>query len=49
MKTLLANILKKYVIKPGNKVTPIEDIRLKMDLFLRPVELIKIRIERRSQ
>lgn len=46
MKVLLATVIRKYVLKK-DKVLPIQDIKLKADIMLKPVEPIKIRIERR--
>lgn len=46
MKVLLATVLRKYVIKK-DKIVPIQDIKLKADAMLKPVETIKIRIEKR--
>ncbi|XP_058806266.1 cytochrome P450 4C1-like [Phymastichus coffea] len=46
MKVLLATVVRKYIIKKDN-VLPIQDIKLKADIMLKPVDVIKIRIERR--
>lgn len=47
MKTLLATVLRRYVLKKDN-IVPIGDIRLKAELMLKPVDPIKIRIEKRT-
>ncbi|XP_048506607.1 cytochrome P450 4C1-like isoform X2 [Athalia rosae] len=46
MKALLATVLRSYTLKKDN-VVPIENIKLKADLMLKPVEPITVRIERR--
>lgn len=46
MKTLLANVLKEYIIKK-DKFTRVEDIRLQLDLVLRAVDPVEIKIEKR--
>ncbi|OXU24905.1 hypothetical protein TSAR_006903 [Trichomalopsis sarcophagae] len=46
MKALLATVIRKYVIKKDNAL-PVQDIKLKADVMLKPVEPITIRIERR--
>ena len=46
MKALLATVIRKYVVKK-DKVLLIEDIKIKADVMLKPVDPIKIRIERR--
>lgn len=46
MKALLATVIRKYVIKKDNALS-IQDIKLKADLMLKPVEPITIRIEKR--
>lgn len=47
MKVLLATILRKYILIKDN-VTPIGDIKLKVDVMLKPVETITLRIENRT-
>ncbi|XP_046734901.1 cytochrome P450 4C1-like [Diprion similis] len=47
MKTLLATVLRRYIIKKDN-VQPIQDIKLKADVMLKPVNPITIRIEKRT-
>lgn len=46
MKVLLATILRKYILIK-DKVTPIQDIKLKVDVMLKPVEKITLRIKNR--
>lgn len=46
MKTLLATVLRRYVLKKDN-IAAIVDIKLKADLMLKPVDPIKLRIEKR--
>ncbi|XP_051165324.1 cytochrome P450 4g15-like isoform X1 [Leptopilina boulardi] len=46
MKTIISVILRKYILKKDN-IQRMEDIRLKFDIFLQPVEPIKIRLENR--
>lgn len=46
MKTLLATVLRKYVLKK-DKIVLIKDIKLKNDIMLKPVDPIRIRIEER--
>lgn len=46
MKVLLATVIRKYVLKK-DKVLPIQDIKLKADVMLKPVDPITLRIERR--
>ncbi|CAB0045304.1 unnamed protein product [Trichogramma brassicae] len=46
MKVLLATIVRKYVLIK-DQVILLEDIRLKIDLMLKPVEPINLRIEKR--
>lgn len=47
MKTLLATVLRRYILKKDD-ILPIGDIRLKADLMLKPVNPIKLRIEKRT-
>ncbi|XP_015126718.1 cytochrome P450 4C1 [Diachasma alloeum] len=48
MKTLLATVLRHYVLKKDQFVR-IEDIKLKADVMLKPVEPISVKIERRRR
>ncbi|XP_046746438.1 cytochrome P450 4C1-like [Diprion similis] len=48
LKTLTATILWRYVIRQDN-VTPVKDLRMKMEFLLRPVIPIAVRIERRTR
>ncbi|XP_011315522.1 cytochrome P450 4C1 [Fopius arisanus] len=47
MKTLIATVLRHYVIKK-DRIVEIEDIKLKADVMLKPVEPISVKIERRK-
>ncbi|XP_032689663.1 cytochrome P450 4C1-like isoform X2 [Odontomachus brunneus] len=47
MKVLIATLLRTYILKVDKKVK-IEDIELKMDLVLMPMNPLKIRIEKRK-
>ncbi|KAF7993854.1 hypothetical protein HCN44_011123 [Aphidius gifuensis] len=47
MKVLIATLLRHYVIKKNN-IQNIQDIKLKVDLMLKPVVPIKIKIEKRQ-
>lgn len=47
MKTLIATVLRHYVLKK-DRIVRIEDIKLKADVMLKPVEPICIKIERRN-
>ena len=47
IKVLLATILRKYILKKDN-IKPVKDIRLKLDILLRPVDPITLRIEKRT-
>ena len=46
MKVLIATILRKYVLIKDN-ITPIENIKLKVDVMLKPVDPITVRVEKR--
>lgn len=46
MKALLSTVVRRYVIKKDAAVL-IKDLKYKMDIVLKPVDPIKIRIERR--
>ena len=46
MKVLVSTILRKYVLIK-DKFKPIEDIRVKLDIMLRPAEPVTVRIEKR--
>lgn len=47
MKVLIATILRKYILIK-DKVTPIANIKLKVDVMLKPVETITLRIKNRT-
>ena len=47
MKVLIATILRKYILIKDN-VIPIQDIKLKDDFMLKPVDPITVRIEKRN-
>lgn len=46
MKVLIATILRKYVLIKDD-ITLIENIKLKVDVMLKPVDPITVRIEKR--
>ena len=46
MKVILATVLRKYIFKVDN-IKPVKDIRLKINILLKPVEHITMRIEKR--
>lgn len=46
MKMTICTILRKYVVKK-DQITPIKDIRIKLDTLLRAVEPVTVRFERR--
>ena len=48
MKVLLATVLRRYVLK-RDTIMAIEDIKLKADIMLKPVDPIKIRIVERNR
>ncbi|XP_046746437.1 cytochrome P450 4C1-like [Diprion similis] len=48
MKIIVATILRKYVLTK-DEVVPVEDLRLKMDFVLKPVDPITLRIQRRPK
>ena len=46
MKTLLASVVRRYILIKDKKKS-IADIRLKIDLMLKPAKPVTLRIERR--
>ena len=46
IKVLVANVLRKYILKK-DKITPVEDINLKVETLLTTTDPIAIRIEER--
>lgn len=46
MKTQMGTILRKYILRK-DKITPVKNIKVKLDILLRTMEPVTIKIEKR--